>query len=287
MKILGISAKKQGGKNTAANYLNGVILKKTGAIKDFTVLDNGELNVLTEFEDGTEDWGILDLYRKDEAYRASAEETVWPYVKNYSFADILKEVSVNLFGLKPESVYGNEEQRAAPTHLLWENMPGVVTQKLPGQHFKKVEGRLGYYYEIQEFEDDTPESYHLPLVYHKPGQMSGREFLQFFGTEIGRKIHGPIWINATMNKILAEQSGLAIITDVRFPDEVMAIKNAGGMVIRLTRQIDGEDRHASEVSLDPDVFDWDNFNYVINNQDLTIKETSDLISRFCYDNNIL
>ena len=43
MKIIGISGKKQSGKNTMANFINGVVLKKMGAIDDFSISEYGEL----------------------------------------------------------------------------------------------------------------------------------------------------------------------------------------------------------------------------------------------------
>jgi hypothetical protein len=111
------------------------------------------------------------------------------------------------------------------------------------------------------------------LVLHTPGQMTGRDFMQFWGTEIGRKMYSPIWINKTLKTILREGSELALITDVRFPDEIEAIKKAGGVVIRLTKIVNPEDKHISETSLDVDVYDWDNFDYIVDNQYQTLNET--------------
>lgn len=278
MKILGISGKKQGGKNSSANYLNGVILKKNGIISDFNMLKTGELNVLTKFEDGSEDWGILDLYRRDMDFLDAAENRIFPYVKNYSFADSLKETAITLFGLNPENVYGTDEQKMSLCHLLWENMPGVTTEVTPQDPVDSVvAGRLGEYY----------EKVLSGVVYHVPGFMTNREFLQFFGTEIGRKMYGPIWVNATLNKITSEQSGLAIVTDVRFPDEVAAIKKTGGYVIRLDRSIFPDDKHPSEISLDQDVYDWANFDEVVNNQDLELTDACVLVEKFAKQMNLL
>lgn len=256
MRILGISGKKQSGKNTTANYINGVVLHNIGSILDFNILEGGELNVLTNFQDGTQDWGILDIYRKDEEFLQVANETIFPYVKNYSFADSLKYTAISLFQLSPESVFGTDEQKMSLINLLWENMPGISTK--PGHKKKCPEG----------------------LTYHEAGQMTAREFLQFLGTEIGRRMYPQIWINATINNIIAEQSELAIITDVRFPDEVDAIHEAGGYVIRLTRDL-LEDTHVSETALDPENFDWNKFDLVVDNQNLSIEESCVLSERFC------
>ena len=79
--------------------------------------------------------------------------------------------------------------------------------------------------------------------------MTAREFMQFFGTDIMREMYEPIWVNGCIKKIQQEQSGLAIIADVRFPNEAEAIEQAGGKLVRLTRQV-FEDSHSSEVALD-------------------------------------
>ena len=54
--ILGISGRKQAGKNTVANILHGVILKDRELIKDWNLGRNGELMILTEDSSGAEGW---------------------------------------------------------------------------------------------------------------------------------------------------------------------------------------------------------------------------------------
>ena len=94
--------------------------------------------------------------------------------------------------------------------------------------------------------------------------MTAREFMQFFGTDVMRKMYEPIWVSSCIKKIQQEQSELAIIADVRFPNEAKAIEKAGGTLIRLTRQTI-EDNHSSEVALD----DYPFTDY-IDNQDNSI-----------------
>jgi pantothenate kinase-related protein Tda10 len=45
MKIIGISGKKRSGKNTVANFLNGVVMKKNGLVADLRMTDLGELEI--------------------------------------------------------------------------------------------------------------------------------------------------------------------------------------------------------------------------------------------------
>ena len=86
-----------------------------------------------------------------------------------------------------------------------------------------------------------------------------------------RKMYEPVHIRHTVNRILSEQSELAIVPDVRFPNEVEAIKQAGGAVIRLERST-LNDGHESETALDKENFDWGNFDFVIDNSNNTTED---------------
>lgn len=70
--------------------------------------------------------------------------------------------------------------------------------------------------------------------------LTPRLVLQLWGTEVGRQaFHTDIWIASLENK-LRKSAGNVVITDCRFPNEVQAIKNAGGIVIRVKRGEDPE-----------------------------------------------
>lgn len=64
---------------------------------------------------------------------------------------------------------------------------------------------------------------------------SPRYVMQTLGTEWGRETLGDtIWVDAALNR--ASNSTLpTIITDVRFPNEAAAIREAGGVVVRVVR----------------------------------------------------
>jgi len=102
--------------------------------------------------------------------------------------------------------------------------------------------------------------------------MTAREFMQFFGTDIMRKIYPNVWANACTNKILREGSDLAIIADVRFPNEIEAINKVGGKVLRLERDVH-DDNHDSETALDVGNYNHSNFWHVLDNREMTIGET--------------
>ena len=107
-------------------------------------------------------------------------------------------------------------------------------------------------------------------------KMTAREFLQYLGTDVMRKIKDSVWVDYTVKKILEERSEIAIIPDVRFPNEVDAIHNAGGIVIRLTRNLYDSD-HKCEQALSKDNFDWNKFDIILDNNDSSLAKLLELI----------
>ena len=236
--ILGISGRKQSGKNTTANIIHGMVLKDRGLVQDWNINADGTLMV--DLSDGT-GWGEFDVTRQDKQFSEWAEQNMWPYIKMYSFADHLKWICVKLFDVPFECCFGTDEQKnELQEHLLWENMLGVCTNE---KFFDFMQSKM----QPQLAEDEEDAGY--KLIYHEPGPMTAREFLQFLGTDVMRKMYEPIWVNSCIKKIQQEQPELAIIADVRFPNEAKAIEQASGKVVRLTREV-YEDAHSSEVALD-------------------------------------
>lgn len=244
IKMLGLSSRKQGGKNTLSNFLHGHILTTNKVIFGFDITTEGKLVVDTNVvkADGTTVRGhvYLDVQSVDLDFAIWAGGNMWPYIKNYAFADPLKDIAVELFNVDSAIVRGNDEDKNKLTQYKWENMP------------VRIEGKSGY--------------------------MTGREFLQYFGTEIFRAIYSSVWVDRTMKNIDLEQPEIAVITDVRFIEEVEAIKKAGGKVVRLTRSLD-DDTHESELQLD----NYDKWDAVIDTQNLDIKESCDKLLRVIDD----
>lgn len=65
--------------------------------------------------------------------------------------------------------------------------------------------------------------------------LTPRWVLQHWGTEVVRKsFHDDVWIASLENKLLKTTDDV-VISDCRFPNEIQAIKNVGGTVIRVVR----------------------------------------------------
>ena len=82
--------------------------------------------------------------------------------------------------------------------------------------------------------------------------LTPRWVLQQWGTEVCRiGFHDDIWIASLENRVRTTDANI-VISDVRFPNEIAAIKNAGGLVVRIKR---GEDplwfQHAEVVNKGP------------------------------------
>lgn len=65
--------------------------------------------------------------------------------------------------------------------------------------------------------------------------LTPRWILQYWGTEVCRNnFHDDIWIASLENKMRKTKDNI-VISDVRFPNEIKAIQNVGGRVIRIRR----------------------------------------------------
>jgi len=168
-------------------------------------------------------------------------------IKDYSFADALKGFLVDAMGLLYCQVNGTDEEKNSSTEYLWETLPSSVRE----------------------------------LNGNKTGNMSGRELMQVFGTDIMRNMFDDrIWVNSTFRAIERDKPDIALIPDTRFPSEVCAIYDNDGFVIRLTRDVSDGDSHSSEIALD----DWDwSFkpsNTLVIPDDLDIQETWNYAEQF-------
>jgi len=82
-------------------------------------------------------------------------------------------------------------------------------------------------------------------------KMTGRELLQYFGTEVCRAMSRDCWSHSCINEIRCDDIGVAIVKDVRFLTEVQAIRNSGNpsFIIRVERPGHNGDGHQSEREL--------------------------------------
>ena len=113
---------------------------------------------------------------------------------------------------------------------------------------------------IEKFEDQEFKKTQLGIEWWPDFRsMSVRELLQKVGTECMRDcLHPNTWVNALFADY--KENSKWIITDVRFPNEYKAIKEFGGVVVRVSRPCISYDEHISETVLDNHKFDYKIYN---------------------------
>lgn len=143
---------------------------------------------------------------------------------------------------------------------------------------------LGLTYDQCYGDDDSKNEY--TEIFWDGNRLTAREVMQFVGTDIFRKMKTNVWAGATIIKIQKEQPKLAIIADCRFPNEVEAVKNAGGIVIKLTRN-PYNSNHTSETALDEINYPTNNFDLVVYNEDINILQQNQIILNFLKKKKVL
>ncbi len=113
---------------------------------------------------------------------------------------------------------------------------------------------------------DKKEEEDLRYPKKEGGYWTGREIMQFMGTECFRAVDNNFWIKELFRIVNDNGFKYVIITDVRFPDEAQPVKERDGFIIQVSsnREIVGtvhNQKHASEVSMT----NYDKIDFKINN----------------------
>lgn len=156
-------------------------------------------------------------------------------------------------------------------------LTGISIEKFEEQEFKKTFlseewNRLMY------SGDPFLKNEQIEVFYQS---MTVREFLQRLGTEAMRDgLHKNVWVNALLSDFNKETSKW-IVTDMRFKNELSAIKKNEGVTVRINRKDCIKIDHPSETELDSE-----NFDYVIENNG-TLEEFEEKINEFLVKFNII
>jgi hypothetical protein len=257
-QIVGFAGKKQSGKNTACNFVVAIKLAELAICRASRMTDDGLIEVSDIFGENP---SRKEFFAFDEPHvdiQALFDNELGDFVKVYALADTLKEMAISILGLKEEQVFGSDKDKNSKTNLRWEDMPGVIS---PGELRKK-----GFTKEQASV---------LGLMVHAKGKMTAREVLQYVGTDIFRKMNHNVWLDSFFSKVESDDSEVALVSDVRFVNEVQGIQNKGGYVIGLERDIyNGKDNHSSESEVDEALSMCDT---VIDNTKLTIPQQNEKI----------
>ena len=233
-QIIGFAGKKQSGKNTACNFILAMKLAEVGICQTSRLNDNGEIEVTDILGEKPADMEWIPFKDPHVDVAKLFENELKDYIQLYALANSLKQLAVDILGLKPEQVFGTDKQKNSLTNIRWEDMPGKEAQS------------------------------------HKPGKMTSREVLQYVGTDFFRKFYPNVWLDSCLRKIEQEAPEIALISDVRFKNEIKGIQKKEGFILGLKRDpYKKGDKHASEVEIEKC---FDLCNAVIDNTNLTIPE---------------
>lgn len=200
-----------------------------------------------------------------------------PTAKVYSMAGPLKRFCHEVLGLTHEQCWGTDADKNSLTRYRWEDLP----------HYPYVLERVRA--EVEELYDRVDGTFPWwdrlidrvlrlrPLVVEKwadirapKGLMTARQVLQEVGTGIFRRMWADVWNQACVAAIRRDNPDVALIDDVRFPDEAEAVKAAGGLVFRLTRApFKAADEHASETAMDA----YERFDGWVRNHELDARQS--------------
>ncbi len=127
--------------------------------------------------------------------------------------DTIADYLVNNHGFRRES-FANSLKDAVAAVFGWDRI--------------LLEGRTK---EAREWREQKDEWWSRRL-----GQdITPRWVLQYWGTEVCRRgFHDDVWIASLEHRLLKSNDDI-VISDCRFPNEIQAIKNAGGTVVRVVR----------------------------------------------------
>lgn len=188
------------------------------------------------------------------------------------FEDIMNNPLENEWWLEEQSCW-EIKKWAGKLKTIASLLTGIPVEKFEDQEFKNTnlpsEWDSWGYRPINKGDNLFPHFTGEP--YRK--SMTVREFLQKLGTDGLRDgLHENTWVNALMADYKVHEEHFNdiangrdtdngypnwIITDTRFPNEAQAIKDMGGIIIRIDRPgVNAVNAHPSETSLDDWKFDY-------------------------------
>jgi hypothetical protein len=159
-------------------------------------------------------------------------------------------------------------------------LTGIPIQQFEDQEFKKTELPEQWSYLLK-----TGDAFNVEGFEVFKQRMTVRTLLQRLGTEALRdNLHVNVWTNALFSdhrpaKMSEYKPSKWVITDVRFANEAEAIKQRGGIIIRIDRpELQTKARlHPSETALDRFEFD----HTIVNDSDLNalFEKTDDFLKQ--------
>ncbi len=160
--------------------------------------------------------------------RTTGKDTSALFIKEYlarhgisseikSFADPLKELSIDILGCSRSEMYGPSADRAKLTNIAW---------------------------------SEIDESFH-PADKSDATHLSNRDVLTLVGTNVMRAFMPNIWSRAAFISAMNSEASVVIFSDTRFPNEISVFNSLPNVTtIRLYRDSGPLLNHVSDSALD-------------------------------------
>lgn len=207
-------------------------------------------------------------------------------VKRISFAKPLKDFCHEAFNIPKQNLYGSDADKNYPLCTWGEVFTGICLRK----YSKRDRDLLSSREILQVVGTDVMRLGNLDYLQNEYAAKCRHFIEKKFGR--GKKPFDSIWIElALMDVKVLEARGeldIAVISDVRFHNERIAVAEAGGINIRLYREtgLDDSIPHPSELQLD-EMKDQD-FDYVLTEEgNETLKKLSAFTTNVLQDSGIL
>lgn len=164
-----------------------------------------------------------------------AGEPSYTQVGIFSFGDALYGLASKLSGIPVEQMQ-NREYKEVKVHMCFTEQTLIDASDYWDEIGIGVYGDFTYCISEWVHNDLYPkfgEPNILPDAIYS-FYMSPRELLQFTGTELGRnRVNEDLWLNLVDDKVQLSEYDVAIITDVRFDNEVNYVKDQGGDIVQV------------------------------------------------------
>lgn len=163
-----------------------------------------------------------------------------PEAQSYAFADHLKQISIEIFGLSHEQVHGDKKEIEFKKPIL---LSAALIMEIKNWVVLRNSN-----YMLVDIEELKNMALRGETTFKTP-----RKVMQYLGTEILRDHFSKTYhIDQVMKRIKDEQPEIAIITDARFPNERTFMKEQGATTVLITGRTrddfkeGGFYKHASE-----------------------------------------
>lgn len=161
-QIVGFAGKKQSGKNTCCNYIYALKIAELGISKKSRLTDSGTIEVTDIFGETVDGKEWFELSNKNLNFEKLKADLLDQYIKIYGFADILKDLCIDILGLTYEQTYGTDNDKNSDTSVMRPDSSETMTAREVLQYvgtdiFRKLDPHVWIKSLLRKIDKDSPE----------------------------------------------------------------------------------------------------------------------------------